>query len=45
MTKKKEKMTDNEIMLFNELLMSKINKRKIQPLENDQDKKEVNNNG
>ena len=29
----KKKMSDDEIMLFNELLMSKIHKRKIQPLE------------
>ena len=26
-------MNDNEIMLFNEELMAKINKRKVQPLE------------
>jgi len=29
----KNKMTDNEIMTFNEEIMAKINKRKIQPLE------------
>ena len=30
--KKKEKMTDDEIMRFNEEIMAKINKRKVQPL-------------
>ena len=38
--KEKEKMTDNEIMFFNEEIMAKINKRKIQPLE-----EEKENNG
>jgi len=32
-TEKKEKMTDDEIMRFNEEFMAKINKRKVQPLE------------
>lgn len=34
---KKEKMTDNEIMLFNEEIMAKVNKRKIQPLEKEKE--------
>jgi len=32
-TEKKEKMTDDEIMRFNEEVMAKVNKRKVQPLE------------
>jgi len=35
----KEKMTDDEIMRFNEELMAKINKREVQPLEDSEGEK------
>lgn len=35
---KKEKMTDDEIMRFNEELMAKVHKREVQPLEEDGEK-------